>query len=233
MKKRIMTTAMAILVLALTGCGSSSSSDSGNYATAPEEYKSAYDNDMEAFAAADEYYDGFEEYEEYDYSDYPAEEAPKMAAEGAEPSMDDVSVTEADAESARAKSMERMLIKNVYLRVESEDVEVMVKLYGIDPDLVDIYDFEFGPQDSGVIGLAGDPYFYDGLVQGLRIYGIDLGEATFTVSLEFDGAVYSVSIPVTVTLGEHGRSLDGNYGEENKPGGGINGGNTVIVGGEL
>lgn len=114
-----------------------------------------------------------------------------------------------------------------------EDVEVMVKLYGIDPDLVDIYDFEFGPQDSGVIGLAGDPYFYDGLVQGLRIYGIDLGEATFTVSLEFDGAVYSVSIPVTVTLGEHGRSLDGNYGEENKPGGGINGGNTVIVGGEL
>ena len=114
-----------------------------------------------------------------------------------------------------------------------EDVEVMVKLYGIDPDLVDISDFEFGPQDSGVIGLAGDPNFYDGLVQGIRIYGIDLGEATFTVSLEIDGSVYSVSIPVTVTLGEHGRSLDGNYGEDNKPGGGINGGNTVIVGGEL
>ena len=114
-----------------------------------------------------------------------------------------------------------------------EDVEVMVKLYGIDPDLVDISDFEFGPQDSGVIGLAGNPDFYDGLVQGIRIYGIDLGEATFTVSLEIDGSVYSVSIPVTVTLGEYGRSLDGNYGEDNKPGGGINGGNTVIVGGEL
>lgn len=114
-----------------------------------------------------------------------------------------------------------------------ENVEVMVKLYGIDPDLVDISDFEFGPQESGVIGLMGDPDFYDGLVQGLRIHGIDLGEATFTVSLEIDGTVYSVSIPVTVTLGENGRSLDGNYGEDNKPGGGISGGNTVIVGGEL
>ena len=112
-----------------------------------------------------------------------------------------------------------------------EDVEVMVKLYGIDPDLVDISDFEFGPQDSGVIGLAGDPNFYDGLVQGIRIYGIDLGEATFTVSLEIDGSVYSVSIPVTVTLGEHGRSLDGNYGEDNKPGGGIND-NNHVEGGE-
>lgn len=126
MKKRIMTTALAILVLALTGCGSSSS-DSGSYAAAPEEYKSAYEGDMTANAAADEYYDEYRDYEEYDYEDYPAEEAAKMTAEGAESSMDDVSVTEADAESTKTKGSGRMLIKNVYLRVESEDVEVMVK----------------------------------------------------------------------------------------------------------
>ena len=114
-----------------------------------------------------------------------------------------------------------------------EVVEVVVALYGIDMDFVDISDFGFGPQESDVIALVGDPDFYDGLVQGLRISGLDLGEASFTVSLVVDGVEYLATIPVTVTPGKNGRSLDGNYGEDNKPGGGVNSGNTVIVGGEL
>ena len=114
-----------------------------------------------------------------------------------------------------------------------ETVEVMIKIYGIDPEDVDIGDFEFGPQESDVISLAADPYFDEGLVRGLRIRGIKLGTVSFTVSLEMGGKVYSASIPVTVTPGEKGRSLEGNYGEDNKPGGGVNSDNTVIIVGEL
>ena len=122
MKRRIMTVALAVLAAALTGCGSSDSS--GAYAPeAPEEYKSAYEADDQV-AAAEEYYDG---YEEYDYDEYPVEESAKMTASGADASMDDATVNEADAESVNSKGLGRMLIKNVYLRVESEDVEVMVK----------------------------------------------------------------------------------------------------------
>ncbi|MCR5234739.1 MAG: DUF4349 domain-containing protein [Lachnospiraceae bacterium] len=122
MKRRIMTVALAVLVAALTGCGSSDSAAS--YAPeAREDYKSAYAADNE-IAEAGEYYD---EYEEYDYNEFPAEESAKMTAGEADASMDEATVNEADAESVNSKGMGRMLIKNVYLSVESEDVEVMVK----------------------------------------------------------------------------------------------------------
>ena len=122
MKRRIVTVALAVLVAALTGCGSSDSAAS--YAPeAREDYKSAYAADNE-IAEAGEYYD---EYEEYDYNEYPAEESAKMAAGDADASMDEATVNEADAESVNSKGIGRMLIKNVYLSVESEDVEVMVK----------------------------------------------------------------------------------------------------------
>ena len=114
------------------------------------------------------------------------------------------------------------------LEVEfDEDVELVVALYGVNTNSIDISDFDFGPQESDVISLEGYPGFYDGLVQGLRIFGISLGDAFFTVSIEVDGVDYSASIPVRVTPGKNGRSLDGNYGDENEPGGGINGNNHV------
>ena len=115
-----------------------------------------------------------------------------------------------------------------------ENVELMIALYGMNTSNVDINDFEFGPQESDVIGLVDySSGFYGHMVERLYLHGIKLGADTFTVSIDVDDVTYSATLPVTVTLGENGRSLDGNYGDDNKPGGGINSGNTVIVEGEL
>lgn len=108
-----------------------------------------------------------------------------------------------------------------------ETAKLVIALYGINTSNVDITDFDFDPQESDVIGMRGEPDFYDGQVQGLSVHGISLGETSFTVSVEVDGVIYSASIPVRVTLGKNGRSLDGNYGDENEPGGDIDGNNHV------
>ena len=81
---------------------------------------------------------------------------------------------------------------------------------------------KINPVSSEVFGVDLDEvwYFYEEGIRGIVLYGIKPGEDVFTVSLP---GGFSASIPVTVVLGSGDRSLDGNYGEDNKPGGGISG----------
>ncbi|MCR5509256.1 MAG: DUF4349 domain-containing protein [Lachnospiraceae bacterium] len=99
MKKKIVLFA-AVFSLLLSGCGSSSSDRSAAYKSYAGEA---------APAEAEEYYDAYE-------SD--------MVVESGSADMGEV--TEADVESGKNQNAERMLIKNVYMSVESEDVERMM-----------------------------------------------------------------------------------------------------------
>ena len=116
---------------------------------------------------------------------------------------------------------------------ESIYTELRVGLIGITPPNEEISDFFFGPAESEVVKLR-DWMYYDAdenYVEGFCFYGIKPGNDVFSVQLSVDGTVYTASIPVTVVLGEKGRSLDGNYGENNEAGGGIND-NNHVEGGE-
>lgn len=115
-----------------------------------------------------------------------------------------------------------------------EEVTLYVQLAGVYPPNDVLDDFEFDPEESAVMSLNYDRAFYDwenNLVGEIVLHGVNLGSDTFTVRLVEGGM--TASLPVSVILGENDRSLDGNYGADNKPGGGINSGNTVIVEGEL
>ena len=121
MKKKSMTaflSAVLAVSIILAGCGSSSS---GSYKAADategsyESYaKNSYDAEAPAYADsyADDYYEG----------DMVAEEAMGGADVNEEPEQ----VTEADVEGGKNQNAQRMLIKNVYMTVESEDVEAMI-----------------------------------------------------------------------------------------------------------
>ena len=118
-KRKISTIINALLAvsLLLSGCGGSSSSKAAD-AAAP-----AAAADYENFAMAEEasadsgYYD-----EAYDYSD---EMVRETSAEGAE--SETAQVTEDEVEGGANQKTERMLIKNVYMSVESEDIDAMMK----------------------------------------------------------------------------------------------------------
>lgn len=116
---------------------------------------------------------------------------------------------------------------------ENNYTDLRVRLIGITPPNEEISDFVFGPAESAVVKLR-DWMYYDAdenYVEGFCFYGIKPGNDVFSVQLSVDGTVYTASIPVTVVLGEKGRSLDGNYGENNEAGGGIND-NNHVEGGE-
>jgi hypothetical protein len=116
-----------------------------------------------------------------------------------------------------------------------EDSEFAFKVAGIIPEVESLGEFVFGPSDSDLIRPVLEYGRYDsekGLFRGVSVHGIRLGEELFTIELTAGSTVYTASIPVTVTLGEKGRSLEGNYGEDNEPGQGING-NKYVEEGEL
>ncbi|MBQ7588761.1 MAG: DUF4349 domain-containing protein [Lachnospiraceae bacterium] len=127
--KKMLNTILAIMTAAaLAGCGSSSDSAS-TYAA---------DSDVNSYAkaeaapAAEEYYDGYEDYE-YEYPSEPmaSETTADTAAMGKQAAFDGGNeadpITEEDVESAASEKVNRMLIKNVYMEVESENVDAMVK----------------------------------------------------------------------------------------------------------
>ena len=115
-----------------------------------------------------------------------------------------------------------------------EEVSLYVQLAGVYPPYGVLNDFEFGPEESAVMHLSFDATSYDdeeNLLREIVLRGVNVGSDTFTVRL-VEGWL-AASLPVSVVPGEHDRFLDGNYGDDNKPGGGINSGNTVIIEGEL
>ncbi len=115
-RTKMITFISAILAVSviLGGCGGSSHSSKAAAAAAPEydDYEE-YEGAAESAYYADDYYD----------SDMVTEQAKSSMDNAEEPA----EVTEADVEGgANAQKSQRMLIKNVYLNVESEDVEAMM-----------------------------------------------------------------------------------------------------------
>ncbi len=111
MRKKINMITGVLIALALVGCG-------GGSAAASAPYEEKYDA---AAPAAEEYY---EEGEAYDY-----DANMDMVSESMSYGTDNETkqVTEAEVESEVNSKADRMLIKNVYMNVESEDVDAMVK----------------------------------------------------------------------------------------------------------
>lgn len=109
-----------------------------------------------------------------------------------------------------------------------EKVSLYVQLSGVYPPYGVLNDFEFGPEESAVMHLSYHEASYDdeeNLLGEIVLHGVNVGSDTFTVRLVEGGM--TASLPVSVILGENDRSLDGNYGADNKPGGGINADNYV------
>lgn len=112
-----------VFSLMLAGCGGSSSSS--KEAAAPVAEDAYYDNDAVAYAAGETYDDA--SYKSYDY------EEPEMVAEETTEYREDNSdageaqVDETAIEDSANQRSKRMLIKTVYMNVESEDVDVMMK----------------------------------------------------------------------------------------------------------
>lgn len=109
-----------------------------------------------------------------------------------------------------------------------QKVEIYVKLIGVFPPNEALSDFVFGPEESAVMHLSYHEASYDdeeNLLGEIVLHGVNVGSDTFTVRLVEGGM--TASLPVSVILGENDRSLDGNYGADNKPGGGINADNYV------
>ena len=115
--------------------------------------------------------------------------------------------------------------------VESLTIEIGKDIYlDIEPVNMDLPgDFEeiaLNSSGSEAFRMNLSQVWYDS-DQGIRriiLHGIKPGDGVLTVSLP-EG--YTKSIPVTVVLGAGDRSLEGNFGEDNKPGGGINADNYV------
>ncbi|MCR5357225.1 MAG: DUF4349 domain-containing protein [Lachnospiraceae bacterium] len=110
--------AALIVSLVLGGCGSSSaSSGMAKEAAAPAyedyDYEGDYAMANSAGAYSDDYYDEEMVAEESTMGGRDQMEEPEQ-------------VTEADVEGGKNQSVQRMLIKNVYMNVESEDVEAMI-----------------------------------------------------------------------------------------------------------
>ena len=109
-----------------------------------------------------------------------------------------------------------------------KEVSLYVQFSGVYPPYGVLNDFEFGPEESAVMRLSFDATSYDdeeNLLGEIVLHGVNVGSDTFTVRLVEGGM--TASLPVSVILGENDRSLDGNYGDDNKPGGGINADNYV------
>lgn len=109
-----------------------------------------------------------------------------------------------------------------------QEVKIYVKLIGVFPPNEALSDFVFGPEESAVMHLSYHEASYDdeeNLLGEIVLHGVNVGSDTFTVRLVEGGM--TASLPVSVILGENDRSLDGNYGADNKPGGGINADNYV------
>ena len=127
MKKRFLSVIAVIAAVSLAGCGGGkSAAASESYAAAPEMAEDrAY---AKSEAAAGEYYDEYEDYE-YEYPSEPMAEEDNMAMGSvtADSGTEADAITEEDVESAANEKVNRMLIKNVYMEVESENVDVMVK----------------------------------------------------------------------------------------------------------
>ncbi|MCR5420314.1 MAG: DUF4349 domain-containing protein [Lachnospiraceae bacterium] len=115
MKSKKLICTLSMISMILTGCGSSEAASAANY-----EEKSA--NYALAEESADEYYD---EYDSYDYSE---KEMPMEgnSYSGSTAGTGELS-TEVTEEEVRSNDNGRMLIKRVYMNVESEDVDAMVK----------------------------------------------------------------------------------------------------------
>lgn len=109
-----------------------------------------------------------------------------------------------------------------------KEVSLYVQFSGVHPPYGVLNGFEFGPEESAVMRLSFDATSYDdeeNLLGEIVLHGVNVGSDTFTVRLVEGGM--TASLPVSVILGENDRSLDGNYGDDNKPGGGINADNYV------
>ena len=119
-KNRIMILGLVFSIM-LAGCGGSSSKESA----APMAEGAYYDNDAVAYADEADYDDA--SYKSYDY------EEPEMVAEEASEYRNDngdageAQVDESAIEDSANQKSKRMLIKTVYMNVESEDVDAMMK----------------------------------------------------------------------------------------------------------
>ncbi|MCR5603647.1 MAG: DUF4349 domain-containing protein [Lachnospiraceae bacterium] len=128
MKKKLYTVIAIMTAAALAGCGSSKSESASTYAA---------DGDYNSYAKAasapeaEEYYDEYADYDrEYPSEQMAMESTADTAAMGKVTASDGAEadpITEEDVESAASEKVNRMLIKNVYMEVESENVDVMVK----------------------------------------------------------------------------------------------------------
>ena len=120
-KNRILILGLVFSIM-LAGCGGSSSSKESAVPMAEGAY---YDNDAVAYADEADYDDA--SYKSYDY------EEPEMVAEEATEYRGDngdageVQVDESAIEDSANQKSKRMLIKTVYMNVESEDVDTMMK----------------------------------------------------------------------------------------------------------
>ena len=119
-KNRIMILGLVFSIM-LAGCGGSSSKESA----APMAEGAYYDNDAVAYADEADYDDA--SHKSYDY------EEPEMVAEEASEYRNDngdageAQVDESAIEDSANQKSKRMLIKTVYMNVESEDVDAMMK----------------------------------------------------------------------------------------------------------
>ena len=107
-----------VMALLLSGCGSSR-----NEAAAPAADGAYYDEPVAKSAAAEEAY-----YDDYDYEEpeMVTEEASDYAA-GTQVNSSEAQVDESAIEDSANQKQKRMLIKTVYMNVESEDVDAMTK----------------------------------------------------------------------------------------------------------
>ena len=120
-KNRILILGLVLGVM-LAGCGGSGSNSKES--AAPMAEGAYYDNDAVAYAGEADY---DESYKSYDY------EEPEMVAEEATEYRGDngdageAQVDESAIEDSANQKSKRMLIKTVYMNVESEDVDAMMK----------------------------------------------------------------------------------------------------------
>lgn len=118
-------------------------------------------------------------------------------------------------DEVKVESLELEVGEEVYLSVYMVGVPV--------PD--ELSEIVLEPADSPVFRFSLDEASYsDGYLGSLILYGMNVGQDVFTVRLP---GGQSASLSITTVLGDGSRSLDGNYGEDNKPGGGINDDNYV------
>lgn len=116
MRKKSVFISGLIFALLLSGCGGSSKSEAASADRSYENYAAA-----EAPAAEESYYDSYD-YEEPEMVTEDVAVKSAGTGDGSEPQVDESAIE--DSANQKAK---RMLIKTVYMNVESEDVDAMTK----------------------------------------------------------------------------------------------------------